>query len=221
MDLADETVARLNRLAVLSGEDLVLLVRDLVRSVIASTPSCLAVIITLGQESPFYAVDDRLNAGSATVRSSLRAQIMTQQTKTQQTKTGHLKTGPSAQAPNVDRRRQQVVFLAEHPGEYANFAAALPMATSPASGFQLHHLVIDVDLHAADALPVAGQDLDIERAIERGVAIDQAIGVLLDRGLAPDEARQMLLERAKVAGDDVYKQALKVLGELGELGEWN
>jgi hypothetical protein len=195
MDLADDTVARLTELAELSGADLVLLFRDLVRSAVASSSSCVAVIINLGEEAPFYALDDRLRSRVATVRSSLRAQIAT--------------TGPG-------RHVHQVIFLAEAPAEYLHLTA-LPLAGFASSTGRLDRLVVDGDLDAAAHLitgdpAVTGPQ---KSPTERLRTINQAIGFLLDRGLTPDEGHQELAERARADGNDIYDQALAVLGRAG------
>ncbi len=131
MDLADDTVARLNELAELSGADLLVLFRDLVRSAASSSSSCVAVIITLNQEPPFYALDDRLRSGATTARSSLRAQITT--------------AGP-------DQHVHSVIFLADAPGEYSHLASLfLDGFAGPTA--KLDRLVIDQDLDAAAHLP--------------------------------------------------------------------
>ncbi|GLY33231.1 hypothetical protein [Kineosporia sp. NBRC 101731] len=195
MDLADDTVARLTELAELSGADLVLLFRDLVRSAVATSSSCVAVIISLGQEAPFYALDDRLRSRSAVVRSSLRAQIAT--------------TGPG-------RHVHQVIFLAEVPSEYSHLTA-LPLASFASSTGKLDRLIIDGDLDAAKLLLTDDPSITGPRKTptERLRTIDQAIGFLLDRGLTPDEGHQKLAEQALADGNDIYDQALAVLGQAG------
>jgi hypothetical protein len=187
MDLADDAVARLNRLALVNDGNFVVMVRDLVRSAMASAPSCIAVIITLGDEEPLYAMDDSLRHGNATVRASLRAQI----TASRSAQPGH-----------------RVVFLAEKVGEFANFTAGtLKRPGSP----DLHHLVIDGDLDAAAGLaqPNGSTDIDATRTVDR------AVGVLLDRGYLPADALETLRTRAHAAGRSLTEQALLVLRSLG------
>ncbi|GAA3630127.1 hypothetical protein GCM10022223_54740 [Kineosporia mesophila] len=192
MDLADDTVTRLTELAELSGADLVLQFRDLVRSAVASSSSCVAVIISLGQEPPFYALDDRLRTGATTVRSSLRAQIAA--------------TGPGQPV-------HQIVLLAETPSEYSHLTP-LPLGGFASSTGKIDWLVIDGDLDAAahlltDDPPITGPP---KMPTERLRTINQAIGFLLDRGLTPDEGHRELAERARIDGNDIYDQALAVLG---------
>jgi hypothetical protein len=186
MDLADEAVARLNGLALLNDGNLVLLMRDLVRSAVASAPSCIAVIITVGDEEPLYAIDDRLQAGVAVVRASLRAQITT--------------SGPGHPG-------RQIVFLAERPQEFADFTA-LALPVTPLQGYA-HHLVIDRDLDSAFGLT---QSLPKEQSAGR--VIDRAIGVLLDRGFPPAEALRELQNRASASGGTLFDQAELVLRSL-------
>lgn len=184
MDLADEVVARLSRLALLNDGNLVLLVRDLVRSAVASAPSCLGVIITIGDEEPFYIIDDRLRGATAVVRASLRAQFAV--------------SGPGEPA-------RQIVLLAEQAGGFKDFAAA----ALPASGIpdQMHVVVIDGDLDA-DIGPAASP------GDYPGRVVDRAIGVLLDRGLRPAEALQELRARAQACGRSLPEQAALVLESL-------
>jgi hypothetical protein len=161
-------------------------VRDLVRSAVASAPSCLAVIITVGKEEPLYAIDDRLREGVAIVRASLRAQITT--------------SGPGTP-------RRQIVFLAERAREFADFTALDLPITSP-QGYA-HHLVIDRDLDSA-----FGLTHDLPKEISAGRVIDRAIGVLLDRGFLPAEALQELQTRANASGLTLSEQADIVLRSL-------
>jgi hypothetical protein len=186
MDLADEVVARLSRLALLNDGNLVLLVRDLVRSAVASAPSCLGVIITIGDEEPFYIIDDRLRGATAVVRASLRAQFAV--------------SGPGEPA-------RQIVLLAEQAGGFKDFAAA----TLPTSGFpdQMHVVVIDGDLDA-DIGPGDGHSPGDYPAR----VVDRAIGVLLDRGFGPPEALQELRARAQACGRSLPEQAALVLESL-------
>jgi hypothetical protein len=186
MDLADEAVARLNRLALLNDGNLVLSVRDLVRSAVASAPSCVAVIITIGDEEPLFAIDDRLRDGVAVVRASLRAQIS---------------------ASRSDHSGRHVVFLAERAGEFTDFTSVTLPTTG--SGDHLHQLVIDGDLEAALAL--TGTHLNDDHQVR---AVDRAVGVLLDRGFSPAEALQELRNRARVSGHSLSGQAEIVLRAL-------
>lgn len=188
MDLPEEAVARLNGLAQLNDGNLVLMVRDLVRSASALAPSCIGVIITIGDQSPLYAIDDRLRAGTAGVRASLRALIT---------------------APGPGHPARQVIFLAERPGEFEDFEVG-PLSSPRASGRSVDHLVIDGDLDAAtslkdDARPI---DLDPDRDLNR------ALGVLLDRGFPPAEARQELRDQADECGNDLVGQARVLLRSL-------
>lgn len=184
MDLAHDTVARLNELAELGNGYLVLLFRDLVRSAAASTSTCLAVILAPDQEAPLYAMDEQLRAGTATVHSSLRIEITV-----------------ADPAPHQYR----VIFLAAEPGEYSPFVT-LPLSTFSSSGARLERLVVDADLDAAASIvePPLGS--------KQARTVDRALGFLLDRGMAPDEGRKELLRRAELAGNDIHTQACLVLG---------
>jgi hypothetical protein len=186
MNLADEAVARLNDLALLNDGNLVLLVRDLIGSAVASAPSCLAVIITVGKEEPLYAIDDRLREGAAIVRASLRAQITTSGSGT----------------PG-----RQIVFLAERAREFADFTA-LDLPITATQGY-VHHLVIDRDLDRAFGLTHGPPKENTAARV-----IDRAIGVLLDRGFPPDEALQELQTRASASGLTLSEQADLVLRSL-------
>ncbi|GAB6900708.1 hypothetical protein [Kineosporia succinea] len=193
MDLADDTVARLNELAELSGADLLVLFRDLVRSAASSSSSCVAVIITLNQEPPFYALDDRLRSGATTARSSLRAQITT--------------AGP-------DQHVHSVIFLADAPGEYSHLASLfLDGFAGPTA--KLDRLVIDQDLDAAAHLPEPDGAGDAIPATDRLRTINQAIGFLLERGLTPEEGYQELVRRARADHGNIYDQAVAVLNRAG------
>jgi hypothetical protein len=185
MDLADEAVARLNGLALFNDVDLVLMVRDLVRSATAWAPCCLAVIITLGDEESVHVIDDRLQAGSAIVRASLRAQLT---------------------APGPGRTGRHVVFLSERAGEFEDFAALTLRPTGPADR-RPHRVVIDGDLAAAVGLTGNGQLVDVAA----DPAVDRAVGVLLDRGYPPDEARQELADQARASGRSRLEQARRIL----------
>jgi hypothetical protein len=186
MDLADGAVARLNGLALLNDGNLVLLIRDLVRSAVASAPSCVAVIITVGDEEPLYAIDDRLQAGVAVVRASLRAQI-------------------TALEPGKPGR--QIVFLAERPQEFADFTASTMPVNEP-RGY-VYQLVVDGDLDFAIGLN-DGSTVDNSA----GRVIDRAVGVLLDRGFPPAEAVQELQSRARASGVTLAEQAEIVMRSL-------
>jgi hypothetical protein len=188
MDLADEAVARLNRLALLNDGNLVLMVRDLIRSAVASAPSCLAVIITLGDEEPLYAIDDRLRAGNAVVRASLRAQIT--------------ESGPG-------HPMRHVVFLAEQAGEFEDLTA-MPLPVIGLPEHQWHHLVIDGDLSAATTLIGGGRGSDIDP----GRLVNRAIGVMLDRGFPPDEAFDELRSQAQATGHELAEHAQLILSSL-------
>jgi hypothetical protein len=186
MDLADDAVARLNGLALLNDGSLVLVVRDLVRSAIASAPSCIAVIVTIADQEPLFAIDDRLRDGVAVVRASLRAQI-------------------AASRPGQPGR--QVVFLAERQGEFTDFTAMDLPATAAVD--QLHTMVIDGDLDAALRLVKAGPNDD-----HPARTVDRAVGVLLDRGFLPAEALRELHTRARLSGHSLSEQADAVLRAL-------
>jgi hypothetical protein len=186
MELADEAVARLNRLALLNDGNLVLLVRDLVRSANAAAPSCIGVIITIGDEEPFHIIDDRLRAGTAIVRASLRAQFA---------------------APRPDHPGRQIVLLAERPGEFKEFTTTTLPTTNTTD--HLRHLVLDEDLET-DIGPAAGSPQDDHPAR----LVDQALGVLLDRGFPPTEALQELRNTARAAGRSLPEQAQIILLSL-------
>jgi hypothetical protein len=185
MELADEAVARLSRLALLGDGNLVLAVRDLVRSALAATPSCVAVIITIGDEEPFCALDDRLRDGLAVVRASLRAQFALSQ-------------------PSHPQRH--VVLLAEQLGAFKDFTATT-LPTNPIAD-RLHDLVVDGDLRTMVGTASSG------RLEEDGRVVDRAVGVLLDRGFYPDEALRELQQRARAARRSLLEQAELVLRSL-------
>jgi hypothetical protein len=204
VDMDRTTTEHLQALSVLVGQtDLADAVLDLARSALSSTPSFMAMHVTIdGTEQPIMVTTGDASTRTVRARSSLRIEIA---------------------GGGTPGRHHRVVFLAENPHAFIDFDALRPRATDPTKGLgghQIEKIVVDGDVPTDATTVPSPRDGNAFDSGDDHRTLERAIGVLLNCGYTVEAAKTEITGRAGLSHRTVVEEARELLRSLrGDLPE--